>query len=386
MIESLTWLQGALLVPVVVGTVYSLLTLAAVYAFIRRRPEPRPPAGGWPPVTILKPVHGLEKDLERNLRSACTLDYPEYQVVLSVQRLDDPALPLLRRLEREYGSDRVTVAVTDSEPVVNGKIQNLLGALKVARHGILLISDSDVGLEADYLKRIIEPFDDAKVGSVCTLYRARSASRWFEKLELLSFNAEFVINVIFAKVSGASAMCLGCSLAMRREALEAAGGLEPLGEYLVEDFELGKRIVRAGYATKLVPYFVDTTVDLERPSDWWGHQVYWDQNTRAARPKGFAATILIKAVPFGLAFALLRGFDPLGLEVLAVALGARLLTAGLTFLRIGDREGLANLYWLPVRDLVGLGSWVVALCKRSFVWRDIEFGLTRDGRIVPRQV
>lgn len=385
MIETLTWLQAGLLVPTVVGSAYSVLTLLAVFHFIRRRGAPRTPPGGWPPVSILKPIHGLEKDLERNLRSACTLDYPEYQVVFSVQRLDDPALPLLRKLEAEFGPERVTVAVRDSEPVINGKIQNLIGAFRVARHDLLLISDSDVGLEPGYLKAIVEPFEDPQIGSVCTLYRARAADRWFEKLELLSFNSDFVINVIFAKVSGASDFCLGCSVAMRREALLAAGGLEPLGEYLVEDFELGRRIARAGYTTKLVPYFVDTTIDLERPGQWWSHQVYWDQNTRAARPKGFAATILIKAVPFALVFAVLRGLDPLGLQVLGVALAIRLVTAAAQFLRIGDREGLRYLHWLPLRDVAGLVSWIVAICKRSFVWRDIRFGLTRDGRIVPRQ-
>lgn len=385
MIESLTGIQTLLLLPAVVGSVYSLLTLLAVYYFVRREPTAQAAAGSWPPVSILKPVHGLEKDLEHNLRSACTLDYPDYQVVFSVQRLDDPALPLLRKLEREFGGQRVTVAVTDNEPVINGKVQNLVGALKVARHDILLISDSDVSLEPGYLKTIIEPFDDPQVGSVCTLYRARSAQRWFEKLELLSYNSDFVINVIFAKVTGASDFCLGCSVAMRREALMAAGGLEPLGEYLVEDFELGRRIARAGYTTELVPYFVDTTIDLQRPSQWWDHQVYWDQNTRAARPKGFAATIFIRAVPFALVFALARGFDPLGLQVLAATLAIRLVTAAGQFVRIGDREGLRSLHWLPVRDLAGVASWLVAICKRSFVWRDIRFGLTRDGRIVPRQ-
>jgi ceramide glucosyltransferase len=384
-IESLTGIQTLLLLPAVVGSVYSLLTLLAVYYFVRREPTAQAAAGSWPPVSILKPVHGLEKDLEHNLRSACTLDYPDYQVVFSVQRLDDPALPLLRKLEREFGGQRVTVAVTDNEPVINGKVQNLVGALKVARHDILLISDSDVCLEPGYLKTIIEPFDDPQVGSVCTLYRARSAQRWFEKLELLSYNSDFVINVIFAKVTGASDFCLGCSVAMRREALMAAGGLEPLGEYLVEDFELGRRIARAGYTTELVPYFVDTTIDLQRPSQWWDHQVYWDQNTRAARPKGFAATIFIRAVPFALVFALARGFDPLGLQVLAATLAIRLVTAAGQFVRIGDREGLRSLHWLPVRDLAGVASWLVAICKRSFVWRDIRFGLTRDGRIVPRQ-
>jgi ceramide glucosyltransferase len=385
-LESLTWLQGALLVPVVVGTAYSLLCVAAVFRFVRARPPAPPPAGyAWPGVSILKPIHGLEKDLAENLRSACVLDYPDYQVVLSVQAPEDPALPILRNLEREFGPERVTVAVNDSEPVMNGKVQNLLGALKVARHEVLLISDSDVRLRRDYLRTIVAPLAEADVGSVCTLYRATGAETWFEKLELLSYNSEFIVNVIFAKVTGASSFCLGCSVALRRKALEDIGGLEPLGEYLVEDFELGRRITGAGYRSVVLPYFVDTTVDLMRPMDWWDHQVYWDQNTRAARPIGFFCTFLIKAVPFALAFALARGPDAAAALVLAGAVAVRLGTVALIFRRIADREGLRYLAWIPARDLAGLGSWLMAICKRTFVWRDFRFELTRDGRIVPRQ-
>jgi ceramide glucosyltransferase len=386
MIESLTWFQDALAIPIMVGSAYSVLCLAAVYAFIRpRRTSTAEAPDCWPGVTILKPIHGLEKNLAENLRSACSLDYPEYQVVLSVQRPDDPALPLLRALAEEFGPERVTVSVVDSEPIVNGKVQNLLGGLQVARHDILLISDSDVRLRPDYLKTIVAPLADPDVGCVCTLYRATSAESWFEKLELLSYNAEFVIHVIFAKVTGASKFCLGCSVAIRRQALQAAGGLEALEDYLVEDFELGRRINRAGYRSVLVPYFVDTTVDLARPTHWWDHQVYWDQNTRAARPVGFFCTILLKAIPFAAFFAVVRGLDPLGLGVLGAVLAVRLVTAALIFLRIGDREGLKSLVWLPLRDLAGLGSWLVAIRKRTFVWRDNRFGLTRDGRIVPRE-
>jgi ceramide glucosyltransferase len=371
---------------VVVGSVYGLLCLGATWWYIRpRRRAPEPPGVAWPPVTILKPVCGLEKGLEANLRSTCSLDYPEYQVVFAVQRPDDPAIPLLRALAREYGSDRVTVAVSDSEPVVNGKVQNLLGALPAARYDILLISDSDIRLEPDYLKVIVAPLADPKVGSVCTLYRAKGAGSWFEKLELLSYNSEFIVNAIFAKVSGASDFCLGCSVAIRRAALDAIGGLEPLRDYLVEDFELGRRISREGYATVVLPYFVDTVVSLARPTDWWQHQVYWDQNTKAARPIGFFFTVLIRPVPFALLFALARGGDAVGLSVLAGALALRLATTAAIFHRIGDREGLAGLFWLPLRDVVGLGAWLTALFKRSFVWRDVRFGLTRDGRIVPRR-
>jgi ceramide glucosyltransferase len=384
--ESLRgWAELGLLVPILGGCIYALLCLGAVWWYARRRPEVLSDASLLPAVTILKPVHGLEKNLERNLRSCCELDYPDYQVVFSVQRVDDPALPLLRKLEHEFGRERVTVAVTDSEPVVNGKIQNLLGGMKAARHQVVLISDSDMFVRPDYLRTIVAPLADPDVGCACTLYRAADAESWFEKLELLSYNSEFIVNVIFAEVSGAYDFGPGCSVAIRRKALEDSGGLEPLLDYLVEDFELVRRINAAGYRTAIVPYFVDTTVDLERPSEWWSHQVYWDQNTKAVNPVGFFFTFLIQPLPFVLVFALLRGFDPLGWAALLGTLTVRLGTRAWIFRLIGDREGPRALAWLPVRDLAGLGSWLVALVKRTFVWRNLRFGLTRDGRIVPRE-
>lgn len=380
-------LEWSLLVPVGVGCFYSLVCLGAVLFYTRRRPAAVIAEGfHWPAVTILKPIHGLEKNLRRNLRSCCTIDYPEYQLVCSVQRTDDPALPLLRELQEEFGRERVTVAITDSEPVVNGKIQNLLGGMKAARHQVLVISDSDMRVRSDYLKTIVAPLADPDVGCVCTLYRAVDADRWFEKLEHLSYNSEFLVNVIFAEVTHAHDFSPGCSVAIRRRALDDVGGLEPLLDYLVEDFELGRRINQVGYRTELVPYFADTTVDLKRPKDWWDHQVYWDQNTRAVNPVGFFFTFLIQPTPFALLFALARGFDAVGWVALLGTLAIRLATRAGIFRCIGDRDGMRMLPWLPVRDVAGLGSWLVALCKRTFVWRDLRFGLTRDGRIVPREV
>jgi ceramide glucosyltransferase len=380
-------MQGLCLLPVVVGSVYGLLTAVAVHLFCRRRPAPvadDSPAE-WPPVTILKPIYGLDKNLAANLRSTCAQDYPTYQVVLSAQRLDEPALPLLREIEREFGPERVTIAVADSKPVVNGRVQNLLIGLAAARYDILVTSDSDMLLRPDYLKTIVLPLRDPEVGCVCTLYRAAKADRWFERLELLSLNADFVANLIFARMTGASMFCLGASTALRRSTLEDIGGFEALRDYLVEDFELGRRIRERDLRMALPAYFVETIVDLKNPGEWWGHQVYWDQNTRAARPIGFFATIVVRSVPFGLAFACLRGFDPVGVSTFAAAVAIRLATTGVILQRIGDEEGLRSLGWMVVRDLAALVSWFVALTKKTFVWRGEEFQLTGDGRIVPRR-
>jgi ceramide glucosyltransferase len=393
-------LQGLLLVPVVAGSLYSIACVLALarWRALARRPRREP--GAWPAVTLLKPVCGLEKGLEENLRSACRQDYPEVQVIFSVQRADDPALPLLRAVQREFGgrgSLEVAVVIDSAQTAPNGKIRNLMGALPFARHDVLVISDSDVRLGPDYLKTIVAPLADPadpadaadpadqEVGCVCTLYRATGASNRWERLEQLTFNADFVPGLVFAQVTGAAQFLLGASTALRRSTLEEIGGLAALGDYLVEDFEMGRRIRAAGKRVAVVPCFVDTIVDLQTAAQWWGHQVYWDQNTRAANPGGLFGTLLIRAFPFALLFAAARLADPLGLGVLAAAIAVRLAAAGL-FLGwgLGDAAGVRGLALLPLRDLAGMVSWVLAFTRPTVVWRGGKFALTRGGKMVPR--
>jgi ceramide glucosyltransferase len=383
--EVFQFLEYLCLIPVIGGSVYAVLcVLTAIWFRVRKRPVPAA-FRDWPAVSILKPVHGLEKNQRENLRSTCLQDYPEFQVVFSVQETGDPAIPLLREIQREFGPDRVTVVIDNRRPGTNGKINNMSGGLPHARHGILVISDSDVRLKPDYLKTVVAPLADPKTGCVCTLYKAACAEAWFEKMELLSLNADFMPSVIFADVTGASNFCLGASAALRRTTLDEIGGLEGLADYLVEDYEMGRRIWTAGKKIAVLPYLVDTMVDLKSPFQWWGHQVYWDQNTRAARPGAFFATVLIRSVPFALLYTALRRFDAIGIAVLAGSVAIRLLSAGCIMgWVLRDREGLRNLPFLVIRDLAALGSWMLAFTKRTTVWRGAEFILTRDGRLVAR--
>lgn len=378
-------LQWICLIPTIGGSIYAILCLLAVLRF-RTRPssQPRYSISDWPPVTILKPVCGLEKNQRENFRSACLQDYPEYEIVFCVQDFQDPVLPILKEIEEEFGTERVSITIENHQVGPNGKINNLLGGLSHAQYDILVISDSDVYLNPDYLKSIVAPLADPEVGCVCTLYKATSADRWYEKMELLTFNADFLPNVIFAHTTGASNFCLGPSMAFHRSTLEAIGGLESLADYLVEDYEVGRRLCVSGKKVALVRHFIDIVVDLKNPSQWWDHQIYWDQNTRAARPIGFLASVLIRSVPFSLLYAIFRLADAMGLAVLGIAIGLRLITAAFMMgWGFQDREGLRNIALLPLRDLVGLITWLLAFAKRTVVWRGSEFILTGDGRLVP---
>ncbi len=378
---NLTTLQVFFLIPVAGGSIFSVLCLWALRAF-RSRGQKTAPAvfSKWPGATLLKPVCGLEKNLPANLRSACNQDYPEYEVIFSLQDPQDPARPVLEELQREY-PERVFLAVETETAGANGKANNLIGALRRARHDYLVISDSDVYARPDYLRTIIAPLSDPHVAFVCTLYRAAAAGRWFEKLELLTLNADFIPSVIFAYATGAAKFCLGSSVAFRRSSLEEVGGFESLADYLAEDYEMGRRLLRPGKRMILAPYFVELTIDLRNFRQWWSHQITWDQKTRSAQPAGFFASVVTRAVPFAVFFAALRLGDALGLAVLAAALAVRTLTAA-AVLRAGNGpipSGMPAL--LAFRDLAGLVSWVLAFTKKTVVWRGSKLVLARRGRL-----
>jgi ceramide glucosyltransferase len=380
-------LEWIFFIPVIGGSVYAILCVLAV---LRLRMVslslPKRTPDSWPSVTILKPIHGLEKNQRENLRSTCLQDYPDFQIVFSVQEPDDAAIPLLKEIQSEFGCQRVTVAVENFLTGTNGKINNMIGALRHARNDLLVISDSDVLLKPDYLKTIVAPLSDPSVGCACTLYKAAGAETWFEKMELLTLNADFITNVLFAYVSGASKFCLGASAALYRSTLERIGGLEALSDYLVEDYEMGKRIWMLGKKIEIIPYFVDTMVDLKSPSQWWNHQIYWDQNTRAARPFAFFSTVLIRSVPFALFYAAVRMWDVLALWILAGAFLLRIVSAAMILdWGLRDREGLRSLGLLLFRDMASLATWLLAFTKKTTIWRGTSFILTRDGRLVAQK-
>ena len=369
---------------IAVGVVFWFATLVAALFFRGRRTPGLNTTDALPPVTILKPVCGLEKNLAENLRTACEQDYPCYQVVFSTQRSDDPALGVLRAIEREFGPERVTVVVSDVQIGANGKINNLAGALSGARHDILVISDSDVRLRPDYLKAIVTPLTDPTIGGVSTFFKAADAGPWYEQMELLTLSADHFATAMFAGVIGVSDFCFGASFALRRETLAHIGGLDDLGSYLVEDNEMGQRILRTGLKLAIVPYVVDTTIDLKSPAQWWQKMNYWDQNTRVARPGVFAASLMLRIIPLALLFAAVRGFDSLGLTALLGSIAVRVAAAAMVLgVALRDYKSLRSLWLIPIKDVLSLFWFVHAYVNRTVVWRGARLGLTRDGRFVP---
>jgi len=373
---TLAWI-ALLLVPVVTSWVYWVATSAVMLRFFRKR---RREGACWhPTVSLIKPVCGLEKNLYRNLSTACRQAYPEYEVIFSVQDSADPALPLLARIRDENPGVLVRIVVDRASAGPNGRLSNILNATSHATGEVLVYSDSDMCLEPTYLSTIVAPLADPRVGVACTLYRVEGADNLFEALELLSLNTDFLPSMVFATETGAALACPGASQAIRRETLTRIGGLRPMAYTLVEDLELGRAVVAAGFRIAFVPHVAVTGVDLAGPSVWWRHQVYWEQNTRVANPIGFFFTWLVRGVPFAGLYALCGG--PGYWLVLAATLAVRLGTTVVTSMLLEDREGIRRLWLLPLRDTVGLFVWFASFIGRKVHWRGRVFVLSGNAMI-----
>ncbi len=381
MIDIYSTLSLLCLIPIICGSVFSIITVFTTKYFLKSsRTNTFINKDFTPPVSVLKPVRGLEKNLESNLRSITKQKYPNYQIIYSVQASDDPAYPILKKIQSELGRDFVSVVISTVEEGANGKVNNLLGAIDEAKHELFIISDSDTYLQSDYISNIVTPLTKKEVGCVCTPFKLIKANSLCERLEMLTINSDFIPSVIFAYVTGASNSCLGPSIAIHKSTLDSFGGLKSLANYLVEDYEIGRRVWTSGKSMILLPYVIDVVVDLKSWKNWWDHQVYWDQNTYLARPGAFISTIFIRAIPFAIIFCMLEG-SIISLWVLIITIFIRIFTAFIVAREIRDNESIKNLYLLPLRDMFGLIFWGLAFTQRTVIWRNSKYKLTKHGKM-----
>jgi ceramide glucosyltransferase len=377
-------LLSLLLIPVFFSAAFWLATTVCVYMFMRsaapKTDDPGKLNDFKPPVSLLKPVCGLEKNLHRNLSTACRQDYPDYEVIFAVQSDRDPALTVIEQIKTDFRHVRIKVVVDSSEVGINGKVNNLHNAVQHAAGSVLVVSDSDMHLAPDYLDQIVNPLKEKRVGIACTLYQAWRPDNILEAMELLTYNSDFLPSMLFAYKTRTSIVCPGATMAIRTEVLKEVGGLQPLGDYFVEDFELGRRVVNNGYQIIMLPYTVNMQVDLSSFSQWWRHQVYWDQNTKAVNPVGFIFTLLARGIPFALLYALLGG--AFGWLILVGSIAWRMTTGSINAVLLKDAGSITKIWLLPFRDLAGLFVWMASLLKRRTYWRGKLYTLSR-GKMVP---
>ncbi|HYL98901.1 MAG TPA: bacteriohopanetetrol glucosamine biosynthesis glycosyltransferase HpnI, partial [Blastocatellia bacterium] len=279
-----------------------------------------------PPLTILKPIRGLDSFAYENLTSFCLQDYPSFQIVFGVQDTNDPAVKVVQRIIKDFPHLDISLVVDPHSIGPNLKVCNLANMERVAKHSLLLISDSDIRVTPDYLKRLVQPMSDPAVGVVTCMYRSRPIGI-ASSIEALGISTEFHAGVLVARLLEGMKFALGSTILMRREALDAVGGFRAVVDFLGDDFLLGYLPAEAGYRVVLSDYVVEHVLDTESFSDLIHHQTRWSRSTRASRPRGYLGLIFTHGTATSLLLLIATQGAGWGWALLAAVWGARLTMA-----------------------------------------------------------
>lgn len=370
-------IEWLLLAAAAVALLYQSAALAASVAFfLRTRLAPAQPPAALPPVSILKPVYGLDPQLEEAVASHLKLDYPEYELLLGFQRADDPAIPVLRRLLEQHPQAHARIEVIETK-APNAKTGVLDGLSRIARHAVLVVNDADITVPPDYLKKIVARLHQPGVGIVTCLYRAR-ASSLPGCFEALGIATDFMPSALVAPFAGVREFGFGSTLCFRRADLDAIGGFGAFDEYIADDYQLASRIVALG--RRAVFADVPVLTYLADP-DWravWRHQLRWARTIRFSRPDGFAGMPVTHAGLWALANLAAGNFG----AAAALWLARSAMGAFSGFAILGHWPALLAAPLIPLWDLFAFAIWAAAWCGRTAWWRGHRIRLGPRGKIV----
>jgi len=335
------------------------------------------------PVTILKPLRGTDPEMYESFRSHCLQDYPEYEIIFGVSDANDPAILLVERLQKEFPQRNSRLLICRENLGANAKVSNLAQMVRAARYEYFIVNDSDIRVEPDYLRRIVVPLADLKIGLVTCLYRGITNASLGSRLEALGISTDFAAGVLVAQqVESGIKFGLGSTLAFRRRDLQAIGGFEALVDYLADDYQLGSRIAALGLKVDLSDVVVETFLPQYTLRSFWDHQVRWARTIRDSRFFGYIGLGVTFGLPWALLTLICAGGSSWAWALLALTAALRMLTAIVVgSLVLEDKQVITTLAWLPVRDLIALAVWITSFAGHDISWRGDKFKL-QNGKLI----
>jgi len=372
----LTLLTGALSLASLAYVGLAIARLAAFRTRIDKRAD-------QPPVTVLKPICGIDAELEKNLRSFCEQDYPCYQVVFGVASAADPAVAIVERVIDMHPARDLELVVEPHLVGSNKKAANLANMHARSKHELLVIADSDMRVGPDYLSTVAAAFADQAVGAATCLYKASPAPGPVSALAAAAINEWFLPSVLVAVTFAKPDYCFGATMAVRRRVLDRIGGFERLAAHLADDYLLGNRVAKLGYRVELVPYLVENIVLEDGFRSLLEHELRWARTLRLVRPLGYAFLFITFATPLSLIF-LASAPGPAALGTLGTALALR---TGMHYLarRRLALAGPARPWLAPVRDLLSLWVWIASFFGRRISWREQSFSIADNGELLSHE-
>ena len=389
-LQILFWVAA---VGSVTSSIYCLMAMVAAARFwLRKRREQSAPADFLPAVSMLKPLHGTEEGMERNIASFFEQEYPgEWELLFCARQESDEGLQLAREVGKRY--PRVAARyVTCGEPPPqfhNAKVYSLSKMDSVAKHDLYVTSDADVRVGRDYLLRMVQTLEDPRMGLASCVYigTAHPGAGFASQLDAVGKSVEMSSGVLVADMLEGTKFALGATMAVRRKSFQDVGGFEDLGQFYADDFVIGNRLAAQGTGVRMATYVIRLMVQDSPFSLSFRNQLRWMQSTRRSRPWGHLGSGLTFATPFGLlgmAWGLLSGHAVLGVLWLAAMVINRWLQGVAILGALGDPDLSYNTLIYPLRDLLGSILWLRSYAGENFYYRGKIYALKHRGRVEDR--
>lgn len=373
----MSWLPTVLAGCLLAGSwVYCILIVVAARRYLAVRPRPLAAAE---PISVLKPLHGLDDGLEQNLRSFFEQDYPSFELLFAARDAGDPALALVDTLRAEYPHVPVRTLVTGEPPYPNAKVFSLALMTRHAAHPLLVMSDSDIRVTPTLLRTLAAEFQDPALAVATCPYRAVPGRSFWSRLEAIGMNTEFWGGALAARlVEGGVRFAIGPTIAARRTVIEEIGGWELLSQFLAEDFVLGNLAAAAGHRVILSSYVIEHRIGSQAMRPNFAHRLRWNRSTRRSRPAGYVGQVFTNPFPLAaLLIALSPPLWPLAIPTALLRAAAAVSVSGAVL-----SDPLCRRAWplIPLQDFLSFAFWIAGFFGNSITWRGRRYLLLPGGR------
>ena len=378
---SAMWRDALLILAATPLVYYALAILVAVQFFRKQRARPLPEYS--PPVSLLKPVRGVDFGSYENFVSFCQQDYLEYEILFAVNDDRDPAVPLIQRIVEEFPERRIRLLVGAEHLGANRKVNKLARLAREARHDVLVLADGDVRVVPRHLREVVAPLADRKIGAVTSFYRAIAEKSLWAELEAVGASSDFFAGVLMAGWTEGIRFALGASIATTKEWLGKIGGFEVFADALADDYEVGQRIAKAGGEVVLSREAVWTMYPAQTLGSFWNHQVRWARTVRLCRPLSYVGLLFTQGLPWALLAAIVAPVKWIAGVYLVAYLILRFAMAWTVGIWGVRDEVLRRRVWLvPLCDAIHFVVWLASFGSNHIRWGNVEY-VIRKGRMVP---
>ena len=375
------WREFLLLVAAA-PLVYYILATAAALRFFGRKQAPTQ-EGYTPPVSLLKPVRGVDFGSNENFSSFCKQDYPEYEILFAVNDDSDPAVPLIRKIMAEFPQRRIRLFTSSEELGANRKVNKLAMLVREAQYDVLVLTDGDVRVDPGYLREVVAPLGDKKTGAVTSFYRAIAQNNFGAKLEAIGAASDFFAGVLMARWKEGIRFALGASIGTTKDWIRKMGGFESIVDALADDYELGLRIASAGGEVVLSREPVWTMYPGQTFRGFWNHQMRWARTVRLCRPLSYLGLLFTQGLPWTFLAILFAPAAWVAATYLTAYLVLRFVMAWTVGVwGVKDEVLRQNLWLVPIRDSIYFVVWLASLRSNRIRWGTVEYAIQK-GRMVP---